>query len=336
MDLTIVAPAYDEEAVLPGFIARTVDVMDRIERSSELVIVDDGSSDATWRVISDAAASDPRIRGLRLSRNFGHQHALTAGLTTADGEAVVTIDSDLQHPPELIPALLAAAERGYDVVYAVRSRRDTATPFKRLSAKLFYVLLNKLTSLELPEGAADYRFMSRRVVNVLIAMPEQHRFLRGMTRWTGFEQTFVEYDRPERNGGRSKYGIGRMIVLAWNAVTSFSALPLRLAGVAGVAVSLLGWAYLAYALAAHFVAKTTVSGWTSVTAAVLVLGGVQLICLGIFGQYLGRMYEDIKGRPLFLVSDDTRTTATAPDLTDFHPTLRNRGRQPVASRSGLN
>jgi glycosyltransferase involved in cell wall biosynthesis len=331
VDLSIVAPAFDEAAVLPRFIARTTAVLDQLDCSSELVLVDDGSTDETWAVIVSAAERDDRIRGIRLSRNFGHQRALTAGLAAADGDAVVSLDADLQHPPEVIPVLLATAAEGYEVVCAVRSSNDAAGPFKRLSAKLFYRLLNVLTSLELPEGAADFRYMSRRVVNVLLAMPEQHRFLRGMTRWTGFRHTFVQYDRAGRGSGRSKYGLARMLVLAWDAVTSFSAIPLRFAGLLGVGVSLLGWAYLVYALAIHFFTNTTVSGWTSVTAAVLVLGGVQLICLGIFGQYLGRMYEDVKGRPLFLVADDTRNPDPEPELFGFLPALRTRGRHAESS-----
>jgi dolichol-phosphate mannosyltransferase len=247
-------------------------------------------------------------------------------MAAADGDAVVTLDADLQHPPEVIPELVATAARGWDVVYAVRSREDDAGAFKRLSAKVFYFVLNRLSSLELPEGAADFRYMSRRVVNVLLAMPERHRFLRGMTRWAGFRQTFVSYRRADRHSGKSKYGPGRMLLLAWDAVTSFSAMPLRVAGLIGVAVSLLGWIYLAYALAAHVFTDSTISGWTSVTAAVLLLGGVQLICLGIFGQYLGRMYEDIKGRPLFLVADDTQSAYGEHGLPEFHPTLRARGR----------
>ena len=326
MELSIVAPAFDEAAALPRFIARAAAVLDELDCSAELVLVDDGSSDETWAVISAAAQGDRRIRGIRLSRNFGHQRALTAGLAAADGDAVITLDADLQHPPEVIPRLVATAKLGYDVVCAVRSADDSAGLFKRFSAKLFYRVLNVLTSLELPEGAADFRYMSRRVVNVLVAMPEQHRFLRGMTRWAGFRQTFISYDRADRDAGSSKYGLAKMMMLAWDAVTSFSALPLRLAGLLGVGVSLLGWAYLAYALAVHFLTSTTVSGWTSVTAAVLVLGGVQLICLGIFGQYLGRMYEDVKGRPLFLVSDDTRDPDPNPDFAEFHAALRTRGR----------
>jgi polyisoprenyl-phosphate glycosyltransferase len=305
MELSIVAPAYDESGALPTFIKRTTAVLDHLGLSSELILVDDGSTDATWAIIESAAEADPRVRGVRLARNFGHQLALTAGLAEADGEAVITMDADLQHPPEIIPDLIAAASRGYDVVYAVRSMDDAAGPFKRTSAKLFYFLLNRLTSLELPEGAADFRYMSRRVVNALLSMPERHRFLRGMTRWVGFQQTFVPYGRRDREAGFSKYGMAKMVMLAWDAVTSFSAVPLRLAGILGFVVSSLGFLYLAYAIGIHVFTRSTVSGWTSVTAAVLVLGGVQLICLGIFGQYLGRMYDDVKARPLFVVADRT-------------------------------
>jgi len=326
VDLSIVAPAFDEERALPLFIERTMAVLDQFEGTSELVLVDDGSNDATWRIVHAASQADRRIHGVRLARNFGHQLALTAGLAAADGDAVVTLDADLQHPPEVIPELIAAARLGYDVVYAVRSPKDAAGASKRMSAKFFYFMLNRLTSLELPEGAADFRYMSRRVVNVLVAMPERHRFLRGMTRWAGFRQTFISYERCDRNGGQTKYGLAKMVALAWDAVTSFSAVPLRFAGILGFGVSVLGFLYLAYAIGIHVITHSTVSGWTSVTAAVLVLGGVQLICLGIFGQYLGRMYEDVKGRPLFLVDEDTRNQGTVQGLPDFHPTLLTRGR----------
>jgi polyisoprenyl-phosphate glycosyltransferase len=326
VELSIVAPAFNEEHALPLFVQRVTAVLDALDRTGELVIVDDGSTDGTWRVILAASEADPRIRGIRLARNFGHQLALTAGMAAADGDAVVTLDADLQHPPELIPQLLGTARLGYDVVYAVRAPDDSEGPWKRLSAKIFYLMLNRLTSLQLPEGAADFRYMSRRVVNILTSMPERHRFLRGMTRWAGFRQTFVPYRRSDRNGGQTKYGLGSMLALAWDAVTSFSALPLRLAGIMGVGVSFLGFIYLGYAVALHVFTNSTVSGWTSVTAAVLVLGGVQLICLGIFGQYLGRMYEDVKGRPLFLVDEDTRTPSGANASPEFHPTLLTRGR----------
>lgn len=302
--LSIVAAAYDEAAVLPEFIQRLRAVLEGSGEEWEIVLVDDGSSDATWQTIRDAAATDERVRGVRLSRNFGHQLALTAGMSVARGDGVITMDSDLQHPPETIPHILAA-RAGNDVVYAVRSPSDAAGFWKRFSARVFYALLNRLSSLELPEGAADFRWMSRRVVDVVLAMPERHRFLRGLVRWAGFSQAFVVYHRPGREGGVSKYGLGKMILFAWDAVVSFSSFPLRVASVIGVAVSALGWLYLLYAVAIRLFTDRAVQGWTSVTAAVLLLGGAQLVFLGVLGQYVGRMYDDVKRRPLFLIADRT-------------------------------
>jgi polyisoprenyl-phosphate glycosyltransferase len=304
--LSVVAAAYDEADVLPSFLARLAAVLDTTDETWEVVLVDDGSRDGTWGAIAAAADADPRIRGIRLSRNFGHQLALTAGLSVARGDGVITMDSDLQHPPEAIPALLAAARGGSDVVYAVRSTADAAGFWKRFSARVFYRVLNRLSSLELPEGAADYRWMSRRVVDVVVAMPERHRFLRGLVRWAGYNQTFVEYERGAREGGESKYGLRRMILFAWDAVVSFSSFPLRVASVLGVCVSVLGWLYLVYVLAVKVFTNRAIPGWTSVTAAVLLLGGAQLVFLGILGQYVGRMYDDVKQRPLYLIAEDTQ------------------------------
>jgi polyisoprenyl-phosphate glycosyltransferase len=303
--LSVVAAAFNEADVLPAFVTRLRSVLDATDEEWEVVLVDDGSTDATWDAIAVAADADPRVRGIRLSRNFGHQLALTAGMSVARGDGVVTMDADLQHPPEAIPALLAAARGGNDVVYAVRSAEDAAGFWKRFSARVFYKLLNRLSSLELPEGAADFRYMSRRVVDVLAAMPERHRFLRGLVRWAGYRQTFVEYHRGPRDAGESKYGLRRMLLFAWDAVVSFSSFPLRAASVLGICVSLLGWVYLVYALAIKVFTDRAIQGWTSVTAAVLLLGGVQLVFLGILGQYVGRMYDDVKQRPLFLIADDT-------------------------------
>jgi glycosyltransferase involved in cell wall biosynthesis len=304
--LSVVAPAYNEVAALPTFIARLVATLEEIGEEWEAIIVDDGSRDDTWGAIQRAAADDESVRGIRLSRNFGHQLALTAGMSVARGDQVITLDSDLQHPPEVIPALLAAAARGFDVVYAVRSSQDAAGFWKRITARVFYKLLNRLSSLELPEGAADYRLMSRRVVDVLLEMPERHRFLRGLVRWAGYEQSFIEYHRSPREAGETKYTPRRMLLFAWDAVVSFSSFPLRIASVLGVCVSVLGWLYLIYVLATKIFSDRAVPGWTSVTAAVLVLGGAQLVFLGILGQYIGRMYDDVKQRPLFLIADDTR------------------------------
>ena len=308
--LSVVAPAFNEEEVLPAFVSRVVAVLGTVGEEWELVLVDDGSRDTTWSLIERAAADDARIRGIRLSRNFGHQLALTAGLSIARGDGVITMDADLQHPPEAIPLLLAARQ-GNDVVYAVRSRDDAAGFWKRFSARVFYFLLSRLSSLDLPQGAADYRWMSRRVVDVLLSMPERHRFLRGLVRWAGYGQAFVEYSRSAREGGASKYGPRRMVLLAWDAVVSFSSLPLRAAGAIGVIVSLLGWLYLVYVLVIGLFTNHAVQGWASVTAAVLLLGGVQLIFLGILGQYIGRMYDDVKRRPLFLIAEDTAGQETA-------------------------
>jgi len=302
--LSVVAAAYDEAAVLPELARRLAATLEATGEEWEVVLVDDGSRDGTWDAIADAARADPRVRGIRLSRNFGHQLALTAGLSVARGDGVITMDADLQHPPEAIPLLLAARP-GHDVVYAVRGDDDTAGFWKRLSARVFYAILNRLSSLELPEGAADFRWMSRRVVDVLLQMPERHRFLRGLVRWAGYRQTFVEYERGLRGGGASKYGLRRMILFAWDAVVSFSSFPLRVASVLGALISALGWLYLVYVLVARFFLARTVPGWTSVTAAVLLLGGAQLIFLGILGQYVGRMYDDVKRRPLFLIEEDT-------------------------------
>jgi polyisoprenyl-phosphate glycosyltransferase len=307
--LSVVAPAYNEGGSLPAFILRVVATLEETGEEWEAIIVDDGSRDNTWEAIQTAAAADDRVRGIRLSRNFGHQLALTAGMTVARGDQVITLDSDLQHPPEVIPALVAAASRGFDVVYAVRSSQDATGFWKRFTARLFYKLLNRLSSLELPEGAADYRLMSRRVVDVLLEMPERHRFLRGLVRWAGYEQSFIEYHRSPRESGETKYTPQRMLLFAWDAVVSFSSFPLRVASILGVGVSVLGWLYLVFVLATKLFTDKAVPGWTSVTAAVLVLGGAQLVFLGILGQYIGRMYDDVKQRPLFLIADDTANRA---------------------------
>ncbi|HEY2371367.1 MAG TPA: glycosyltransferase family 2 protein [Gaiellaceae bacterium] len=307
--LSVVAPAYNEASALPTFIGRLVATLEETGEEWEAIIVDDGSRDDTWGAIQRAAAGDDRVRGIRLSRNFGHQLALTAGMTVACGDQVITLDSDLQHPPEVIPALLAASRLGFDVVYAVRSSQDSAGFWKRFTARVFYKLLNRLSTLELPEGAADYRLMSRRVVDVVLEMPERHRFLRGLVRWAGFEQSFIEYHRSPREAGETKYTLRRMLLFAWDAVVSFSSFPLRIASVLGIFVSVLGWLYLVYVLATRALTDRAVPGWTSVTAAVLVLGGAQLVFLGILGQYIGRMYDDVKQRPLFLIADDTQNQA---------------------------
>jgi polyisoprenyl-phosphate glycosyltransferase len=303
--VSLVLPAHNEAAVLPELFARLDAVLAGSGHDFEVICVDDGSTDGTWAIIEQRAATDQRFRGLRLSRNFGHQIALTAGLWASEGEAVITMDSDLQHPPEVIAELLAKAGEGFEVVTAVRRLADAEGWFKVTSARLFYRILNRLTALDLPNGGADFRYMSRTVVDAMLQMPERHRFLRGMARWVGYRHATVEYERALRPAGASKYTFRRMLRFAWDAVVGFSALPLRIASVLGLIVSMLGGLYAIYVMGVNLFTDDTVPGWTSVVVAVLVLGGVQLACIGIIGQYLGRMYEEIKGRPLFIVWEDT-------------------------------
>ena len=310
--LSVVVPAYNEEGALPELTARLRQVLEALPVEWEAIVVDDGSTDATWAVIEEAVRGDPRVRGIRLSRNFGHQVALTAGLSASTGDAVVTMDGDLQHPPEAIPALLDKAEEGFDVVYAVRHPSAGEPRFKVLSSRLFYRSVNTLTSLDLPIGGADFRLMSRRVVDALLIMPERHRFLRGMTRWVGFPQGTVVYEQDARFDGQTKYTFRAMVRLAVDAVAGFSALPLRLASMLGLFLSFLGALYFLYVIGVRLFTDSAVEGWTSVIGVTLVLGGVQLACIGIIGHYLGRIYDEIKNRPLFVVQEDTHTAGAVP------------------------
>lgn len=312
MKLSLVVPTYDEEGALPELIPRLTRVLESLPVEWEAIVVDDGSTDSTWAVIEAASRRDDRVRGIRLSRNFGHQVALTAGLSAATGDAVVTMDGDLQHPPETIPALVKKANEGFDVVYAVRSESDAEGKLKVSSARLFYRAVNALTSLDLPIGGADFRLMSRRVVDALLVMPERHRFLRGMTRWIGFPQATVNYDRDARFVGDTKYTYRAMTRLAFDAIVGFSALPLRLASLLGFLLSFLGALYFLYVVGVRLFTDEAVQGWTSVVGVTLVLGGVQLACIGIIGQYLGRMYDELKNRPLFVVRADTHQAAPGP------------------------
>jgi polyisoprenyl-phosphate glycosyltransferase len=310
--LSVVIPARDEESALPELFSRLARALGELAPEWEVVIVDDGSGDGTWAAIEAASHEEPRIRGLRLSRNFGHQVALTAGLSATSGDYVVTMDADLQHPPETIAALVRKAQEGFDVVYAVRSATDAEGRMKVSSARWFYRALNRLTSLDLPMSGGDFRLMSRRVVDVLLVMPERHRFLRGMTRWVGFEQATVEFDRDARHGGRTKYSQRAMVRLALDAIVGFSAVPLRVASMLGLFLSFLGALYFLYVIAVRLFTDSAVGGWASLLGVVLLLGGVQLACIGIIGQYLGRMYDELKNRPLFVLRADTHLGAPLP------------------------
>jgi glycosyltransferase involved in cell wall biosynthesis len=304
MLLSIVVPCYNEEAVLPELHRRLITVLDEIvDLNFELIYTDDGSQDRTPEILSQLQASDARVRIITLSRNFGHQIAVTAGLEHASGEALVIIDADLQDPPEVIPEMIQRWHDGYQVVYGLRAARSGETTFKRWTAKAFYRLINRLSEIEIPLDVGDFRLLDRKVVDVLLAMPERDRFLRGMVSWIGFKQIAVIYDRAPRSAGESKYSLMKMLRFAVDSVISFSLMPLRLAiwvGFGALAASLAG---IVYALIIRLYTTDWVRGWTSIFTAVLFLGGVQLITLGIVGEYVGRIYAEVKLRPLYVVRE---------------------------------
>ncbi|QPQ54631.1 glycosyltransferase family 2 protein [Allosphingosinicella flava] len=303
--LSIVIPCFNEEACLPE-LHRRVTMAARtavVGEDYELVLVNDGSRDGSWPVMQRLAAGDPRLLAVNLSRNHGHQLALTAGLDLCSGEKILIIDADLQDPPELLGDMLAAMEsQEADVVYAVRRARAGETAFKKATASLFYRLLARLTDVEIPLDTGDFRLMSRRALDALLSMPEQARFIRGMVAWIGFRQVPFLYDRRERHAGHSKYPLSKMLAFAFDAITGFSTAPLRWAshfGLALVAVSFLLVLYIAYG----WLAGNAIQGWTSMMLVVVVLGAVQMFVLGMIGEYLGRLYIETKRRPLYIVAD---------------------------------
>jgi dolichol-phosphate mannosyltransferase len=297
--VSIVVPIYNEVETIDELCRRLHSSLSQIN-DYEIVAVDDASTDGSWELLRSQAARDLRIRVARLSRNFGHQIAISAGLDLARGDAVVVMDGDLQDPPEVIPSLLAKWREGYDVVYAVRTERGGEGWFKRASAAVFYRLLRVLAQVDIPAQAGDFRLLSRRAVDAIGAMPEQARFLRGMAAWIGFRQIAVPYRRDPRYAGATKYPIRRMLRLAADAVTSFSAAPLRLVSALGFTFVIFCGGYLVYVLYVHFLTDRTVEGWTTVVVLILLIGGIQLLSLGIVGQYVARVFDEAKRRPLYL------------------------------------
>lgn len=301
--LSVVVPCFNEEAVIQSTHERLARVLDGLDLPAEIVYVDDGSRDGTFPALTKIQTTDARVRVLRLSRNFGHQIACTAGLRQAAGDAVVLIDADLQDPPELIPDMLSKWRTGFQVVYGTRVLRAGESWFKKTSAKLFYRIINRLSDVHIPLDTGDFRLLDRRVVDAVLAMPERDRFLRGMVAWTGFRQTALPYEREARPAGASKYPLRKMLHFAGDGVLSFSLAPLKLATVLGFTVSGMALAGIVYALLVRLVTHAWVAGWTSLILAVLFMGGVQLICLGVIGEYLGRIYGESKRRPLYFVAE---------------------------------
>ena len=301
--ISIVSPVYNEEAVLPELHRRVATVLNELGEPWELILVNDGSRDGSAEVIAQLHEQDPHVKGISFSRNFGFQIAATAALDHAQGDAVILTDSDLQDPPELYPEMIAKWREGYDVVYGVRTSREGETWFKEFTAKMFYRVIHRITSIDIPLDTGDFRLMDRRVVDAIKRMKESNRFLRGMVPWVGFKQTGVKYKREPRYAGEPFFkGIRQMGPFAVDAITSFSYFPLQLATYMGFLMALLsGLAILVVIYLRLFTASTQLLGQATTLVAVLFLGGVQLISLGIIGEYLGRIYDEVKGRPLYLV-----------------------------------
>ena len=318
MKISVVVPCYNEEGVLSATHERLSAVCNGMQGlDHELIFVNDGSADQTQHILAELQLRDPHVRVLLLSRNFGHQIAVTAGLEETTGDAVVIIDADLQDPPEVIPEMVRLWREGNDVVYGIRSEREGESKFKLWTAKVFYRLINRLSETKMPLDAGDFRLLDRRVVEVIKRMPERARFLRGMVSWAGFRQVSIAYDRAPRHAGESKYPLAKMLNFAMDGIISFSLVPLKLAvwtGFLAICVAVLG---IVAAIVDRLMHQDLPRGWASLFVAVLFIGGVQLVSLGIIGEYLGRIYTEVKRRPLYVVqerlgfADQTKTAPAA-------------------------
>ncbi|MCH8338964.1 MAG: glycosyltransferase family 2 protein [Chloroflexi bacterium] len=301
---SVVGPVYDEVETLRDFYDRVRAAMEAIGEPWELVLVDDGSTDGTSEIIRDLAFDDIRVRPVLFSRNFGHQIAVTAGLDFSRGQAVVIIDTDLQDPPELISELAEKWRAGYEVVYAVRTEREGESWFKRATASAFYRVINRITEVEIAPDAGDFRLLDRKVVNALKTMREHHRFPRAMTAWVGFRQIGIPYKRAARRAGETKYPFRKMVRLAINAITGFSYFPLQLATYFGFVSAALAILAIPIVIYIRLAGRAELSGQATTLIAVLFLGGVQLISLGILGEYIGRLYDEAKNRPLYILREE--------------------------------
>lgn len=301
--LSVVVPCYNEEAGIAELVRRVTTVCSaQFGTDYEIILVNDGSTDATWTAIVESAGPGSNVTGVNLARNHGHQLALTAGLHQSRGELILILDADLQDPPELLPAMLERIRAGYDVVYGQRIARHGEGLFKKVTASVFYRLMGRMVEVAIPADTGDFRLMTRRVLAHLNAMPERYRFIRGMVSWLGYNQCALPYERDPRFAGSTHYPLRKMIAFAIDAATSFSVLPLRFASYLGLLFAMAGLSALGWVGYSYFTSGT-VAGWTSLAALILILGSIQLLILGIFGEYLGRMYMETKRRPLFLVKE---------------------------------
>ncbi len=307
MLLSVVVPCMNEEETIPLLIERLIAATDAWRGDAEIVLVDDGSSDNTWDAICEQCKKYPGLRGLKLSMNRGHQVALTAGLMAAKGERIFMLDADLQDPPELLPDMMAMMDRGYDVVYGRRSKRKGESWFKKVTAHGFYRVLNRLSDVPIPNDTGDFRLVSRRALDAVLEMPERARFIRGMFAWAGFRQIGIEYVRDPRVAGETKYPLTKMIRFAFDALASFSIKPLQIATRLAF-LTLIIAALMAVYVFWSLIMYNAVAGWASTVLVISFFSGIQLLTLGIIGEYLGRLYVEAKGRPLFFVDDQAGQT----------------------------
>ncbi len=303
MDISAIVPVYNEEGNLPLLYQRLKNTLADISHEHEIIFVNDGSTDNSMMSIKELAAKDSSVKYVDFSKNFGHQIAVFAGLDNARGNAITVIDADLQDPPELIIEMYRKLQDGYDVVYAQREHRKGESWHKVLSAKIFYRLINRLSDVAIPVDTGDFRILTKHVRDIVCSMHERNKFLRGQIAWVGFRQAPVMYQREERHAGRTSYPYSKMIKFAWDGITSFSNTPLRIATYFGFLVSLVAFGVILYSLYEKYIRHDVIQGWTSIMISVLFIGGVQLICLGIIGEYIGRILDNVKDRPVYLVKD---------------------------------
>ncbi len=308
---SLIVPIWNEEQVIPELYKRVVATMESTGQTWELVCVNDGSRDRSLALLLELNAKDPRVKVVDFSKNFGHQVAITAGADYAEGDAVIVMDADLQDPPDVVLRMIEKWREGYEVVYAVRAKREGETWFKLFTAKVFYRLLRGVANIDIPVDAGDFRLMDRRVVFAMRQLREKHRFMRGLSSWVGFKQIGVEYERAERFAGETKYPFRKMLRLAMNAITSFSYLPLQLATYFGFTLAFLSLIGIILTIILRLSGSDAFHGQATTLVSVLFLGGIQLIFLGIIGEYLGRIYDEVKDRPLYIVSRAYGFTDTA-------------------------
>ena len=328
MNVEIVVPVYNEQGNVEELYRQVVRELEPLGVSFGFLFVDDGSRDRTIPILEELSARDPRVRFISFTRNFGHQAALLAGLEHSTGQAVITMDGDLQHPPHVLPALIREWRNGAEIVVTTRDFGVSMGPFKRLATKAFYSLMNRISGVHIPPGAADFRLLDRRALETIVSFPERQKFLRGLASWTGHRTALIEYMVGQRHAGEVKYSLAKLAQLGWNGVTSFSATPLRLAFYLGLIIFAVSGIYGLAAVIAHFAGHTP-AGWTSVLVCILAIGGLQMIFIGLIGEYLARVFDEVKGRPTYILRSRTENPERPLPIP-----AKSLAPSPIADRSG--